>query len=203
MRHSQAFLAAIIILLSCNLTETANNSKTTKVSTVDSFKLARQNAFSDQALKLNLTTIDKGVDSFEIRIWVSSMFIEHDLVILKYSDTSWMTQKIRYYKSANGVTHFKNEGPTKPNITLPSLIDSLRQAQLDKIKSQEEIPNFVDNIADGVTYDLEISTKGSYKLLTYHCPEHFAKAEINNKKFLDLILLMDKYFHFWTPICSI
>ena len=202
MRHTITFIIAIIVLLSCNSADTAIKSEPAKVAKVDTFKLARQKALSDQALKLNLTQIDKGVDSFEMRIWVGSMFVEHDLIVLKYADTSWLTQKIRYYKSADGVTHFKNE-KIKPTISLPLLIDSLKQMHLDKLLSQEQIPNFVDNVADGVTYNLEISTKGKYKLLTYHCPEHFAKTEINNKKFLDLVLLVDKYFHFWSPICSI
>ncbi|NNV57142.1 hypothetical protein [Limnovirga soli] len=173
------------------------------ITIVDSFKLARQKALSDQALKLSLTQLNKGVDSFEMRIWVGSMFVEHDLILLKYSDTSWQTQRIRYFKSEDGVMHFKNENVVKPTITLPLLIDSLKIFQIEKLISQEQIPNFVDNVADGVTYNLEIATKGSYKLLTYHCPEHYSKTEINNKKFLDLILLVDKYFHFWSPICSI
>lgn len=189
-------------MFSCNSADTTIKTEQVKIKAVDTIKLARQKAFSDQALKLNLTSIDKGVDSFEMRIWVGSMFVEHDLIILKYADTSWLTQKIRYYESEDGVTHFKNK-KIKPTISLPLLIDSLKQIQLDKLISQEQIPNFVDNVADGVTYHLEIATKGSYKLLTYHCPEHFAKTEINNKKFLDLVLLVDKYFHFWSPICSI
>jgi hypothetical protein len=203
MRNIQTFITAIIVLLSCNSADTTNKYKPIKVSVVDTIKLARQKAFSEQALKLNLTPIDNGVDSFELRIWVGSMLVEHDLIILKYSDTSWLTQKIRYYNSEDDVTHFKNEKLINPTIALPLLIDSLLQMHLDKLLSQEEIPNFVDNIADGVTYDVEVATKGSYKLLTYHCPEHFAKTEINNKKFLDLVLLVDKYFRFWSPICSL
>lgn len=202
MRHTLIFIPVIIFLLSCNSADTANKSEPTKVTIVDSFKLARQKALSDQALKLNLKQLDKGVDSFEMRIWVGSMFVEHDLIVLKYSDTSWRTQKIRYFKSEDGLMHFKNEKIVKPIISLQLLVDSLRLMQIDKLISQEQIPNFVDNVGDGVTYNLEIATKGNYKLLTYHCPEHFSKTEINNKRFLDLILLVDKYFHFWSPICS-
>lgn len=202
IRHFLTFIILIFVLLACNSADTTIESEPVKINSVDTINLARQKVFSDQALKLNLAPIDKGVDSFEMRIWVGSMFVEHDLIILKYSDTSWLTQKIRYYESEDGVTHFKNE-KIKPTISLQLLIDSLKQIQLDKLVSQEQIPNFVDNVADGVTYNLEIATKGNYKLLSYHCPEHFAKTEINSKKFLDLVLLVDKYFHFWSPICSI
>jgi hypothetical protein len=179
-----------------------NKSEPDKINSVDTLKLARQREFANQALNLNLTPIDQNVDSFEIRLWISTMFVEQDLIVLKYTDTSWVTQKIRYFTGVDGVTHFKNK-KIKPTITLPLLIDSLRQMQIDKLISQDVIPNFFDNVADGVTYNLEIATKGNYKLLTYHCPEHFAKTEINNKRFLDLVLLVDKYFHFWLPICSI
>ena len=203
MRHTLIIITTIFALLSCNSAETVNKNEPVKTSTVDTIKHTRQKAFAEQATKLNLPSIEKGVDSFEMRIWVGSIFVEHELIILKYSDTSWQTQKIRYYKSEDGVTHFKNEKIIKPTLSLPLLIDSLKQINLDKFISQEEISNFVDNIADGITYNLEIATKGSYKLFTYHCPEHFAKNEINNKNFLDLLLLVDKYFHFWSSICSI
>jgi len=128
------------------------------------------------------------------------VFVENDLIILKYDDSSWQTQKIRYYESEDGVLHSKNEKIVKPNIDFPLLIDSLRAMQLDKLISQKQIPNFIDNVADGVTYDLEIATKDNYKLLTYHCPEYFGKSEVNNKKFVDFIKLMDRYYHFWLPI---
>lgn len=202
LRHTLILITSIIVLLSCNSADKTNKSEPAKIKSIDTFQHARKSSLANLAVKLNLTPIDKNVDSFEMRIWIGSMFVEHDLIILKYADTSWLTQKIRYYKNEDGVTHFKNE-KIIPTISLPLLIDSLKQMQLDKLLSQEQIPNFVDNVADGVTYHLEIAAKGSYKLLTYHCPEHFAKTEINNKKFLDLILLVDKYFHFWSPICSI
>lgn len=67
--------------------------------------------------------------------------------------------------------------------------------------SQDQIKNFKDNIADGVTYNLEISTKNKYKLIRYRCPEYYSKTEINNKKFTDILLLLDQYFHFWSPKC--
>jgi hypothetical protein len=203
MRQTLTIIISLSILLSCNSSETGNINESVKNLTVDTIKLARKKAIAEQATKLNLTPIDKGVDSFEMRIWVGNMFVEHDLIILKYLDTSWLTQKIRYYQSEDGVTHFKNEKVSKPSISLQLLIDSLKEVQLDKLISQEEIPNFIDNVADGVTYHLEVATKENYNLLTYHCPEYFAKAEVNNRKFLDLVLLLDKYFHFWTPICSI
>ncbi len=81
-------------------------------------------------------------------------------------------------------------------------MDSLNSYDFENLLSQDEIESFTDNVADGVTYTMEIATSKYYKLLTYHCPERFAKTEINNKKFLDLILLIDKYIHFWLPICS-
>ena len=200
MRHFLTFIIVIVVLLSCNSTDTSNTNESIKVTVIDTMQLARQKAFAKQASLLNLTPINQSVDSFEIRIWVSSVFVENDLIILKYDDSSWQTQKIRYYESEDGVLHSKNEKIVKPNIDFPLLIDSLRAMQLDKLISQKQIPNFIDNVADGVTYDLEIATKDNYKLLTYHCPEYFGKSEVNNKKFVDFIKLMDRYYHFWLPI---
>ena len=202
IRHFIIPLITIVVLLSCNSPDTANKNEPVKATRVDTSKLERQRAFSELALKLYLKPLEEGLDSFEMRIWASSMLAEHSLVIIKHIDSSWLVQNIRYYRSEDGVIHYRNE-LLKPTISLSLLIDSIKQVRLAEIISQEEIPNFIDNVADGVTYDLEIATKNSYRLLTYHCPEHFAKTEPNNKKFLDVILLVDKFFRFWSPICSI
>jgi hypothetical protein len=68
--------------------------------------------------------------------------------------------------------------------------------------SQDEIPNFEYNVADGVTYTMEIATRKYYKVLKYHCPEKFALKEINNRKFVDLIFMIDKHLHFYIPFCK-
>lgn len=201
-RQVLAILSAVIYLLSCNSNETANNYNPIKVYVEDTFMLARKKAFAETASQLNLTPIDKGVDSFEIRIWVSSIFIEKDLLVLKYSDNTWQHQKIRFYRRPDDVVYSKQEKIKRPEISLELLVDSIRRIQFDKLLPQNEIPGFVDNVADGVWYSVEIATKGSYKQLTYHCPERFAKTEINNKKFLDLIFLLNRYYHFWMPICT-
>lgn len=201
MRHTLTFIIGIIGLLSCNSADTVIKSEPIKFPLVDTIKLARQRVFAEKALKLNLKPIYAGVDSFEMRIWVGSIIAEHELIVLKRTNTSWFTQKMKYHETEDGLMHFKNEKLRNSTIALPLLIDSLRQLQPNKIISQDEIPNFVENVADGVTYNLEIATKGSYKLVTYHCPERFAKTEINNKMFLKFILLMNKYFNFWSPMC--
>ncbi len=202
MRQVLGTLSVIIYLCACNSSEPVNNSIPAKVVVEDTLKAARKSGFAETASQLKLTPIDKGVDSFEIRIWVSNVFIEKDLIVLSYTDSIWKALRFSYYKSPDGLIFSKPVNIKRPEISLHLLVDSLREIQFDKLLSQNEIPGFVDNVADGVWYSVEIATKGSYKQLTYHCPERFAKTEINNKKFLDLIFLLNRYYHFWMPICT-
>jgi hypothetical protein len=205
MRHSLIFISTLFTLWSCNSNDKPPQ-KEAKQDRRDSIELARQrdlqNYLAEEAAILKLSPINKGVDSFELRLWVSSMLVEHDLILLSYKDSAWQSFKIRYFRSEDGVTHFKKK-EIKSAFSAIFLADSLKQIDFANMPSQENIKNFVDDVADGVTYNLEIATKYSYKLITYHCPEHFAKSESNNKKFLDLILLLDRHFRFWSPICSI
>jgi len=203
MRHSLLIISVIYVLSSCNFDDRAKQSIVPNNS-VDTVKIAKQKEqakyFSDLATTLKLLPIGNGADSFELRLWVSSMFVEHDLMILTFKNQTWESHKIRYYKSEDGVTHFK-EREIKTKFSINNLVDSLKVVDFSSLPSQEEIKNFKDNIADGVTYNIEVATKSSYRHLSYHCPEHFAKAEINNKRFLDIIYLLDKHFRFWSPIC--
>ena len=82
----------------------------------------------------------------------------------------------------------------KPQISISNLLDSLKNIDFGKLISQNKIENFKDDVDDGTVYTLEISYAGFYKILQYHSPEEFAKNEINNKRFLNLIKLLEKYF---------
>jgi hypothetical protein len=86
--------------------------------------------------------------------------------------------------------------------TLEPMIDSLRQVNFNRVISQEQVKGFQDNVADGVTYNMEVFQSGRYKMLTYHCPETYYSKEENNRKFVDILMLLDKHFTFYSPICK-
>lgn len=204
MRYTLIILTLLTILVSC-ATEDKKPSNSFKVILPDTSKTHKVYTTFEHLKHLDeemgLDNIYNGVDGFEIRIWIVSMIKPNRVFIIKKSNQGTTSQSFSYeYSSENKLTF--NAGKTIQDDSYLALMDSLKSYDFENLLSQDEIESFTDNVVDGVTYTMEIATSKYYKLLTYHCPERFAKTEINNKKFLDLILLIDKYIHFWLPICS-
>jgi len=155
-------------------------------------------AYSGQ---MNLPRIDTGVKGFELRIWTGSMIDPDQMVLLRKSETVTIAQKFDYNSNFDSLEYYKLTNPYS-NAALTRFVDSLQKVDFTTMLSQNEIQDFQVNVADGITYHMEIATPKYYKLVTYHCPEYFAKTEANNKKFVDLILAVDKHLHFYLPTCS-
>jgi hypothetical protein len=203
MRHFILFISILFIFISCK-TKTTPQSSVFQILLPDTNRTHRPNIIflhlkevSDQ---INLPRIDTGMNGFEIRLWTSSMIIPNLIVVVRETDTVLLSQKIEYYMSPDSAAHYKLYNNQQTG-SLRILLDSLQHYDFAKMISQNEIENFTDNLADGITYHLEISNSKYYKLLTYHCPEHFAKLEPNNKLFLEIILLLDRHLHFYSPVC--
>jgi hypothetical protein len=151
---------------------------------------------------MNLPRIDTGANDFEIRLWMGSMIDPDQMIFLRKSDTSVFAQTYDYNANFDSLEYFKLTH-TYQGALLRQFADSLQKVDFSKMISQDQIENFRDNVADGITYLLEVATPKYYKLITYHCPERFAKTEINNKKFIDLVLALDQHLHFYSPICAL
>ena len=204
MKHFLTIISTIFILASC---QTKTNSQADKFQLLlpDTTKTHRPNNtfkyLTDLGKQMNLPKLDTGVNGTKIRLWITSMITPHLLVTLNLNDTSVTAQKFDYYISDNGIANFKPSQKGFVGDSLQLLAEEIKHIDFTKMISQSEIANFKNNVADGITYNLEISTSKYYKLLTYHCPEHFAKTEPNNKKFLDVIFILDRHLHFYSPIC--
>jgi hypothetical protein len=140
-------------------------------------------------------------DSFVLRLWISSMVKPDQVIELRRSESGWVTKKFLYYFEADGRPMFK-KAPVKPSNTLDDVVASLRQTDLRQFISQEQIEGFQDNVADGVTYNMEIFKSGHYQRLSYHCPETYYSKEVFNRRFVDLLMVLDKHFTFYSPICK-
>ena len=152
-----------------------------------------------RAREFNLPEIHKGVDSFELRIWVTSgMISPEELVTLRYSDGQWVAARYRYYDRENTLDSLKMQ---RINLSdsIGKVVSYLSDPAVLTLPTQAAIPGFVDNVADGQDCTLEISTKTFYKVLSYHCPEHF--KEPTNKKFMEIVAFLNAYFHFYALIC--
>jgi hypothetical protein len=195
-------MITIICLISCNNEPAKKNNDTTRSSTVDSAVEAQKATliknYTTRAEHFNMLPITKGVDSFELRLWVSSMFRDQDLLVLSYNNGDWHSNKIKYF--TGGDFSSSTQEKINPDISAAALADSLKLIDLNSLISQNEIKGFKGMIADGVSYNFEIATKNNYRLLMYRCPELFTDAY--NKKVAALIHLLDKHFHFWKPICG-
>ena len=205
MRHLLITISSIFILASCQ-TKKSSQADTFQVLLPDTAKTHRPNKtfdyLTDLGKQMNLPKLDTGVSGTKIRLWITSTITPHLLVTLNITDTSVTAQKFDYYLSDNGLAHFKPSQRGLGGDSLQLLMEELNDIDFPKMISQSEIANFNDNVADGINYNLEIATSKYYKLLSYHCPEHFAKTEPNNKKFLDVIFILDRHLHFYSPICA-
>jgi len=205
MRPLSIIISTIFLIASC---QTKNNSQADKFQILlpDTTKTHRPyktfEYLTDLGKQMNLPKLDTGVSGTKIRLWITSIMTPHLLVTLNITDTSVTAQKFDYYLSDDGLAHFEPSQGGFGGDSLQLLVEELNDIDFPKMISQSEIANFNDNVADGINYNLEIATSKYYKLLTYHCPEHFAKSENNNKKFLDLIFILDRHLHFYSPICA-
>jgi len=195
----------ILTFASC---KTKKNARTNEFQVLlpDTTKTHRPNKtfayLTDLSKQMNLPKLDTGVTGTTIRLWITSMITPHLLVTLNITDTSIKAQKFDYYLSDDKLAYFTPSLRGFGGDSLQLLAEELNTIDFSKMISQSEITGFNDNVADGVNYNLEIATSKYYKLLTYHCPEHFAKTESNNKNFLDVIFILDRHLHFYSPICA-
>ena len=199
MKHL-LYLTILSLAISCK-TRSTSESGGFKTIVTDTMKLMPYNEIDlsrIRAKEFNLPEIIKGVDSFELRIWVSSMMIPDFATILRYSDTQWVAHKYAYYENENTLDSVIIK---KINLTdsIGKVVAYLSDSSILNLPSQHAIPGFIDNVADGQSCTIEISTKHFYKALHYHCPEHF--TDPYNKRFLQLINFLNFYLHFYTPIC--
>jgi hypothetical protein len=137
---------------------------------------------------LKLPPVDNCLDSFSIRLWTSSM--EGFRLITLIQDDNSFEGHSYFYLSDTSI----KEQKIRPIISLNAFLDSLRVINFNSLIPQNHIENFQDDVADGVTYTLEVVDKGSYNIVTYHAPEFF--HDVDNQKFYRILKLLDKYFHF-------
>lgn len=160
MRHILIFVTTLLILSSCQ-TNDLSRSETFQVLLPDTSKTHRPNflfniliAYGEQ---MHLPRIDTGSNNFELRIWTNSMIDPDQMVLVRKFGTTVLGQKFDYNSSFDSLEYYKLSD-TYQNIALTQFVDSVQKIDFTKMLSQNEIENFEDNIADGITYHLEIST---------------------------------------------
>ena len=193
---------ALLLLTSCE-TKTHLQQETFKMFLPDSANIYEpQIKFEELQLKskeLKLPQLNKGADSFSLRIWQSSRITRKTVVSVSFTNAKWLATSSNFYETSNKIDSFTTQDFSSKVTS--TLIDSLFSFDFINIPSQYDIPGFDDKMKDGVGFSIEIFNKHFYKLVIYHCPNRYP-AEPNNKKIMDLINLLDNYFHFYTPYCG-
>ena len=189
MRHLSLYLTLILLFCSCDETSISSASKFQKLlPDTSTTRYDYYNAALNLNNELNLYRINNGVDSFEFRLWFGGMIDPSSLYIIKCVDSTWFATVIDYWQRVpeRGEKGYMNQKyPYQglhtivdssytyrivPSIPFPNILDTLKHYQLKAIPSQKDIPDFVDRVADGFSYSIELSTKDYYKLISYHSP---------------------------------
>ena len=146
---------------------------------------------------MNLSRIDNGVDSFELRLWFNAVMTDlRTVTILKYTNSTWSLNETQYwYRLLNDWgkhSEFNiDSSVTKrllPQLTFLQSIDSIKTFRLDTIITQYSIPNFRNNVADGIFYTIEISTKDYYRRISYSNPKYYSDPyDKQISRFLDFM----------------
>lgn len=162
--------------------------------------------------ELNLNRIDKGVESFEFRLWFSGVSDIATVYIIKNVDNTWFTTSTDYwtrlpnigekgytgqkypYRGVHAIVDSSRTYRILPLIAYSTFVDSLKYFDLNNIPSQKGISGFKDGVMDGLTYSIELSTNKYYKLLSYHSPGLQNDKFGYNLKIVRLLKFLERVF---------
>ena len=88
------------------------------------------------------------------------------------------------------------------NEEFKHFVDSLSNVDYAKMFNQDGIPDFDDQLEDGVTYYLEIFKPNYHMYVAYHCPEYYSKTDQQNKSFFELLTEIDSHIPILSPLCK-
>ena len=185
------FFSIIIYILSCTTNDAKEHHGFKTLTTdgqVDDIEFGKY-----RSSMLNLKQINKGVDSFELRIW--NFGSPNELVILRCLNGAWIT--CNYYYQINGKNIVDSQTVLCHQINAKiaiSIVNHLTKDDVLKLPSQYAIPNFKDTsiYEGGCTYFLEIATQNFYKTLLYNNPH--VHTDSYHKQFLELIRFLENNF---------
>jgi hypothetical protein len=196
--HFMRVLLLIVIIIltgSCD-SGSSSNSKSFKSFISDSLTFERHQNLTNA---LNLSQINQGVDSFELRLWSSLAPTDLAiLTILKFIDSAWHLTETQYWISYTNKypapdLFILDSSTTKKQghkVEFSALIDSIESFNLQNIPDQNKIPDFRDGTADGMYYTLEVATKTKYKIFSYHNPARYQDS--TNRKVTDILVFLQR-----------
>ncbi len=188
------YLAAILLFFSCSVKQPDKFQFSTYPENTDSLS---QRKFEWESKILNLSSLNKGVDSLEIRIWPWEAF-DHfvSCFVFKADNEGWrgyhyFSNTIIQNDPATGMKlSFRDKYGLGDSVLLVKQItpscgwkkfsDSLAFFKIYQLPTQSLIKDFkYHGILDGDGLSFEIATDTSYRSITYSNPRYYDYEECN------------------------
>ncbi|MBI5857769.1 MAG: hypothetical protein HZB42_08960 [Sphingobacteriales bacterium] len=154
-----------------------------------------------KAHQLWLDSLESGFDSLQIRIWYDySLFTLRQLIVLKYTRSRWsadlyeMTVHWDYNKWTETILTNDTRAAT-PKSGWENFIPRLLALNITTLPNFKDVYDYGAG-ADGVTYNVEIADKYSYRFVEYWSPYLFKKKTSYAKTMCDILDLIRDEFSF-------
>jgi hypothetical protein len=178
-------LLATICFVSCEQKGSVKNFKAIIADTSLGHENDLLQAYPDFTRKVNLPSIESGVDSFEYRFWLHVDADIINLIRIRYDNSKWLlTETIIYshipnydfdrFSSKNHLLETVVDSALTrsivPKIAINSVIDSLQSYNFEEAPSNIEIASSFSLPTDAWTYTIELAAKNSHRMIIYTCP---------------------------------
>lgn len=162
-------------------------------------------AYPDFTRKVNLPSIERGVDSFEYRFWLHVEANIINLIRIRYNNSKWLFTETMIYSHIpdykfdrfstknhllETVVDSIHTRSIVPRISIKAFIDSLQSYNFEEAPSNLEIANSFYLPTDAWTYTIELAAKNSHRMIIYTCPggaETLQEFHSTVSRFLDFI----------------
>ena len=159
------------------------------------YKLTQQ-----KVKQLNIDSLQNGYDSLQIRIWYDYSLINlRKLLILKRTNSIWtatansMTVEWNAFNLTETVKTQKIKTLT-PKNGWNNFLSKIFGLQVQTLPNMNDIPGLSDGWTDGVSFNVEVATKKSYRFYGYHLPDKFQDKYWQAKNMVDILKLIETEF---------
>lgn len=153
---------------------------------------------NDFLKKTNLSSIEKGFDSLQIRFWVIREFENNNqLIEIKYKKSDWSARLYSFtYHFGEATTEItsvsKKKWTKEPSSGWNSFIKKIFDLKILELPDCDKIPNY-NSPTDGDFIIVEIATENSYRFYSYNTPQ-LQNGIWQAKNIMDILRIMEKEF---------
>lgn len=159
------------------------------------YKLTQQ-----KVKQLHIDTLQSGYDSLQIRIWYDYSLINlRKILILKRTNSIWTATAFTLtveWNAFNLTETVKTQKIKKlnPKNGWDNFLSKLFALQVQTLPNMDDIPGLSDGWTDGVSFNVEVATKKSYRFYGYHLPDKFQDKYWQAKNMVDILKLIETEF---------